>query len=1060
MKKTLNFIKNNFLFLLSLFLLIFIPLYPKIPIVDIKNTWVYIRLEDFIVLFVLLIWVSLLYLKKINFKTPLTLPILVFWAIGAVSTLHGILLIFPLIANVFPNVAFLSLLRHIEYMSLFFIAYQGMRDKKYLPSVIAVLVISLIGVIAYGFGQKYLGFPAYLTMNEEFAKGIPIQLSNLSRVPSTFAGHYDLAAYLVLIIPIIVSLIFGVKNYFLKLILLITSIFGFVLLFMTVSRVSFFVIIISLLIVLFFQKRKLVLLSLPVILALLILALSFQTSLFDRFKSTIKKVDVLVDAKTGDVIGHVNFVDKEYFKEKLVLQKNVRDKMELERALTGDRNDSLASPTAVLEYEYIPKTAPLVVANNISTGENLPQGTGYINLSLSPVVNRLDSFFYEFPPNTKEKIGADHLILHGDFIVKRAAAYDMSFTTRFQGEWPRAIDAFERNILFGSGYGSVSLAVDNNYLRMLGETGLLGFLSFLIILISFGIYVLRIWPDINSRLAKSFVLGFVAGVIGLSLNATLIDVFEASKIAFVLWILMGIVFSLLSFYQKSTINLLRELKKVFTSSFAVAVYLLLISFALYSSMVENFFIGDDFTWLRWAADTKTNLLSYFTESSGFFYRPGTKLYFYLMHNIFWLNQVVYHVVSILLHFAISFLTFLLAKKVFNKKHLAFFAAALFLILSGSLEMVYWISATGHLFNAFFGLLGLLLFISYESKKKKYLYVLSFISFALSLLFHELGVFLPLLILTYKLKDNTFSNVKSFIKRKDYLCLYIPVAIYLILRFFSQSHWFNGDYSYSLIKLPFNFVGNVFGYIFITLLGPIALPIYEKLRLLFREEIAISLIVIILLIIVLYFILKRIIKKFEKEEKGIMLFGFFFFLVSLIPFIGLGNITSRYSYLASIGLVFIIVVLVRKLYNFLLINGKNIALISVFVVLITYSLFHIISLQQTSFDWSGAGEKTKKFFVSIDAIYLNSWRDNEVKLNFVNVPIKYGDAWVFPVGLSDAVYLSFKNENIKINKYNNLEDALSSSIVSKNNKVLIFNEDGSILDYQIILDEQKIKEERK
>ena len=40
-------------------------------------------------------------------------------------------------------------------------------------------------------------------MNEEFAKGIPIKLSQLSRVPSTFAGHYDLAAYLVLMIPIL-----------------------------------------------------------------------------------------------------------------------------------------------------------------------------------------------------------------------------------------------------------------------------------------------------------------------------------------------------------------------------------------------------------------------------------------------------------------------------------------------------------------------------------------------------------------------------------------------------------------------------------------------------------------------------------------------------------------------------------------------------------------------------------------------------------------------------------------------------------------------------------------
>lgn len=212
-KKILSFLSDNFFFIATLFLLTFIPLYPKLPLIDIKNTWVYIRAEDFIVGFVLLSWIILLIRGKITLKTPLTLPIMVFWIIGAVATIHGVLLIFPTLPNVFPNVALLAYFRHIEYMSLFFIAYAGIRDRKNLPPVVAVIALTLIGVIAYGLGQKYFAFPAYLTMNEEFAKGVPIQLSQLSRLPSTFAGHYDLAAYLVLIVPIVASLIFGFKNH-------------------------------------------------------------------------------------------------------------------------------------------------------------------------------------------------------------------------------------------------------------------------------------------------------------------------------------------------------------------------------------------------------------------------------------------------------------------------------------------------------------------------------------------------------------------------------------------------------------------------------------------------------------------------------------------------------------------------------------------------------------------------------------------------------------------------------------------------------------------------------
>ena len=93
-------------------------------------------------------------------------------------------------------------------------------------------------------------------MNEEFAKGLPIKLSQLSRVPSTFAGHYDLAAYLVLIIPILTSLIFGFRNWLVKIIILASVILGFGLLLMTVSRVSVFVLLIALFIVLFSKIKK------------------------------------------------------------------------------------------------------------------------------------------------------------------------------------------------------------------------------------------------------------------------------------------------------------------------------------------------------------------------------------------------------------------------------------------------------------------------------------------------------------------------------------------------------------------------------------------------------------------------------------------------------------------------------------------------------------------------------------------------------------------------------------------------------------------------------------
>src|SRR3989338_5116352 len=107
MKKIFSWAINNILFLLTLFLLVFIPLYPKLPLIDIKNTWVYVRVEDFVVVLVLLVWLVLLVRRKITLRTPLTLPLLIFWAVGGIATIHGVLLIFPGLSNVFANIAFL-----------------------------------------------------------------------------------------------------------------------------------------------------------------------------------------------------------------------------------------------------------------------------------------------------------------------------------------------------------------------------------------------------------------------------------------------------------------------------------------------------------------------------------------------------------------------------------------------------------------------------------------------------------------------------------------------------------------------------------------------------------------------------------------------------------------------------------------------------------------------------------------------------------------------------------------------------------------------------------------
>lgn len=1051
MKKLLAFCKENIFFLGILALLAFIPLYPKLPLVDIRHTWVYIRVEDFVVLFILLTWGITAMRRNNALKTPLTIPILFFWAIGAVATIHGLLLIFSALGDVRGNVALLSFMRRIEYMSLFFVAYSAMRDKQFLKWVIVVLTSTVLAVTLYGIGQKYAGFPAFLTMNEEFAKGIPIRLSELSRVSATFGGHYDLAAYLVLVLPILVSLLFAVKNWLGRMALGVASLLGCIVMMMTVSRISLFALVGALVAVVFIQKKKLVLVSIPIAIVGLLLFVSVRPSIVERFTSTVKQIDVLVSAQTGDAVGHSTNVSKEYFANKTVRQV-------YSTTVTDLYNHASPAASLVVPLARIEADPVLFVEPNAPNGENLPQGTGYINLGLSPVIRKVSHFYYEPIPKVATT-SAEVFIINGNFLVKKVFTYDLSFTTRFQGEWPRAIETFRRNIFIGSGYGSVGLAVDNSYLRMLAEVGLLGFGSFLAIFILTGIYIGKTLPLVSDYKTRSFIIGFAAGIGGLAVNALFIDVFEASKVAFVLWLLFGVSLGALALYQRKPLELMKPFRALLLSPLAIAIYLFIFILVLFPSLSRNNFVGDDFTWLRWAADCGSNvsdrtdcnlnwstIARYFTQAEGFFYRPGAKLYFLFMYSVFWLNQSVYHNVSTFLHFGVSVLVFLLARKILRNFVLSVVAAGAFLLMSGHSEPVFWVSATGFLFTSFFSLLSLLWYISWSETGKKFPFFAALGSFVLSLLFHELGIVTPLLYLLYTWITGGWGYIQERWRQLRIHVLFSPILLYLIARYAAASHWLSGDYNYNLVKLPFNFIGNGLGYVLLGLLGPLSMPITQIIRMGGRTHVWVMALIIMVFGVALLWAWKRWGDKVSPEDRKIWRFGIGFFFITLLPFIGLGNITSRYSYLSSVGTSLLLVYCMEKAYRYLLKGGQAAALLIIIITASSWSLLQLIQHKDLQDNWYAAGEVSRKFVVEMDSAYEDYWRTEPMEFHFVNVPIRVGEAWVFPVGLPDALWLVFRNPDIRVFMWPTTEEAYEAvSYESKNQKIFEFTSSGELIE---------------
>jgi uncharacterized membrane protein YeaQ/YmgE (transglycosylase-associated protein family) len=87
----------------------------------------------------------------------------------------------------------------------------------------------------------------------------------------------------------------------------------------------------------------------------------------------------------------------------------------------------------------------------------------------------------------------------------------------------------------------------------LGEIGILGALAFGAVVFEIARRMLSfIFSGKPTREEKVFVVGVIGASIGYFLNATFIDVFEASKIAFFFWIMIGAALKVIDLSRNQT----------------------------------------------------------------------------------------------------------------------------------------------------------------------------------------------------------------------------------------------------------------------------------------------------------------------------------------------------------------------------------------------------------------------------------------------------------------------------------------------------------------------------
>lgn len=413
-------------------LLVCIPLYPKFPFITVKGTYVSIRLEDFVIAISFLLFLPLI-LKELKslFKEKITRSMILYLFIGFVSLISAIFIT----KTVDLNIGVLHLLRRGQYMLLFVFGYLYMKNfyqKADIEYFIKLFGIIIFFIFVYGMLQRYFSFPVVITQNYEYSKGVALRWIPGAHINSTFAGHYDLASFLVLVLPIFVSGFFYLKDKPSKIFFGITLLLGYWLFSNAVSRISIVTFLFASTVSLFLLKKYKEIIVFGII---SVIIFGFSPPLRARYM------------RIFDVV-----------KEKLVLVQTVYAQDE----------------TEVFE--------------------------------------------------------------------------DRSTSIRLVVEWPRAIRASLKNPLLGTGYSSITLATDNDYLRALGETGILGFLAFGLIFLNLAKIF---WQNLKlkrmSDLEKMFFTSLLGGTLGILVSAFFVDIFEASKFATIYWLLTGFLVGLLQY---------------------------------------------------------------------------------------------------------------------------------------------------------------------------------------------------------------------------------------------------------------------------------------------------------------------------------------------------------------------------------------------------------------------------------------------------------------------------------------------------------------------------------
>jgi hypothetical protein len=327
--------------------------------------------------------------------------------------------------------------------------------------------------------------------------------------------------------------------------------------------------------------------------------------------------------------------------------------------------------------------------------------------------------------------------------------------------------------------------------------------------------------------------------------------------------------------------------------------------------------------------------------------------------------------------------------------LAWLAAALFGVLAVHHENLFWISGASSLLSALFFFWAIYAFILGWTGRIKHtvvVYGLGTTGVMASMLSYDGAIFGPLAIWL----------IGTLVFRKKpiaFIWITVLIPLYWLVRQQSGAIFAEGDYAYNLFKLPVNIVANSAGYLTAIFAGPRAVEFFGSIRSVYKTEVKNILIISGFVIAGSVFIVRKIRTRLRNySEPSIWILSS---VILLIPYLGLGGIAERYVLTASglciIGLGIFLDILFE--------SNNGLRKVLCYALLLVLIGWNISETGRVSGDWGKAHEVSMQTLLTMKReffpVKIPTW------FAFVNVPIRYGRAWVFPTGMDDALWHLFR-----------------------------------------------------